>query len=74
MVRRELVMLAALHQGWEALRLGRLLFIMESVANHPTLSWPAEMMHYGAQVLSRENLEVVLDEMPECAHGESVAL
>jgi DNA processing protein len=26
-----------LHQGWEALRLGRLLFLMESVAHSPTL-------------------------------------
>lgn len=63
-----------LHQGWEALRLGRLLFILESVANNPTLAWPAEMIHYGAQVLSRENLEVVLDEMPEFPRGEPLTL
>lgn len=53
-----------LHQGWEALRLGRLLFLMESVAQDTTLSWPAEMIRYGAQVLSRANLERFLDEMP----------
>jgi DNA processing protein len=63
-----------LHQGWEALRLGRLLFLMESVAHDPTLSWPAEMIRYGAQVLSRENLELVLDEMPEFSHAEPVTL
>ena len=28
------------HQGWEALRLGRLVFIMENVAENPALSWP----------------------------------
>jgi len=59
-----------LHQGWEALRLGRLLLLMESVATNSKLSWPTEMIKYGAQVLSRDNLEVVLDEMPEVPRGE----
>ena len=63
-----------LHQGWEALRLGRLLFILESVAANPELSWPAEMIRYGAQVLSRGNLEFVLDEMPEVPRGEPASL
>lgn len=63
-----------LHQGWEALRLGRLLFILESVAANPELSWPAEMIRYGAQVLSRGNLELVLDEMPEVPRGEPASL
>jgi DNA processing protein len=53
-----------LHQGWEALRLGRALFLMESVAMDMTISWPKEMIYYGAQVLSRENLEVSLAEIP----------
>lgn len=53
-----------LHQGWEALRLGRLLFLMESVATDASLSWPKEMIHYGAQVLSRENLAAALEEIP----------
>jgi DNA processing protein len=63
-----------LHQGWEALRLGRLLFLMENVAANAKLSWAREMIRYGAQVLSRENLEVVLDEMPEFTRGEPVTL
>jgi DNA processing protein len=63
-----------LHQGWEALRLGRLLFLLENVATNPSLSWPKEMIRYGAQVLSRENLELVLDEMPEFTRGEPVTL
>ncbi len=62
------------HQGWEALRLGRLLFIMENVATKPDLSWPREMLRYGAQVLSRENLELVLEEMPEIPRGELAPL
>lgn len=53
-----------LHQGWEALRLGRLLFLMESVATNETLTWPREMIQYGAQVLSRKNLEDSLAEIP----------
>lgn len=38
----------SLHQGWEALRLGRPLFITESVVNS-SLSWPKKMMRYGAR-------------------------
>ena len=64
----------SLHQGWEALRLGRLLFLLESVVNDATLTWPAEMIRYGAQVLSRENLAVVLEEIPELTRGEPVTL
>lgn len=47
---------------------------MESVATNKALTWPAEMIRYGAQVLSRENLEVVLEEMPESARGEPITL
>lgn len=52
------------HQGWEALRLGRLLFLLESVANDSQLSWPKELIRYGAQVLSRESLAEALQEIP----------
>jgi DNA processing protein len=62
-----------LHQGWEALRLGRPLFLMESVARDPSLRWPAEMIRYGAQMLSRENLEHCLDEIPALTVGGDVA-
>jgi len=63
-----------LHQGWEALRLGRLLFLMESVVADPSLRWPAEMIGYGAQVLSRENLSLFLEGIPERTHVERIAL
>jgi DNA processing protein len=43
----------ALSQGWEALRLGRDLFLLESLVAAPGLSWPAEMLKYGAQVLGQ---------------------
>lgn len=61
-----------LHQGWEVLRLGRLLFLMESVAENESLSWPTKMIGYGAQVLSAQNLEQFLEEVPERPSGEPV--
>ena len=54
----------ALSQGWEALRLGRLLFIMDSVCSNPKLTWPAKMLGYGAQVLSDANVQEFLDALP----------
>lgn len=54
----------ALSQGWEALRLGRMLFIMQSVVENPSLSWPQKMLQYGAQVLSNDNIEQFLDALP----------
>jgi DNA processing protein len=61
------------HQGWEALRLGRLLFLLENVAEAPDLSWPAEMIAYGAQVLSRSNLEVVIENLPTFSDDLGIA-
>ena len=52
------------HQGWEALRLGRLLFLLESVAQDSNLSWPAKMIHYGAHVLTRDNLSLFVENVP----------
>jgi DNA processing protein len=54
----------ALSQGWETLRLGRLLFIMESVFNVPGLKWPEEMLQYGAQRLSDDNFDAFLSVLP----------
>jgi len=57
------------HQGWEALRLGRPLFFLQNVAGDPALSWPGEMMRYGAQILTRDNLDHALEETPGFAHA-----
>jgi DNA processing protein len=38
----------SLHQGWEALRLGRSLFISQIITKNPSLEWPKKMMQYGA--------------------------
>lgn len=42
----------SLSQGWEALRLGRLLFVMKSVVEDASLKWPRKMLDYGAYILS----------------------
>ncbi len=42
----------SLHQGWEALRLGRSLFIWRDILKNRQLAWPEEMMQYGAIELS----------------------
>lgn len=52
------------HQGWEALRLGRLVFIMKDVIENEELTWPKEMMKYGAQELTCELLPLFLFDIP----------
>lgn len=42
----------SLHQGWEALRLGRPLFIWKSVLDNTQLIWPKKLLQYGAMELS----------------------
>ena len=52
----------SLHQGWEALRLGRPLFIWRAVMNDHSLKWPKKMEKYGAMELG--DPEEVLDVLP----------
>ncbi|MFY9340950.1 MAG: DNA-processing protein DprA [Planctomycetota bacterium] len=59
-----------LHQGWEAIRLGRPLFLLESLVQRSDLTWPAEMIEYGAEILTREKLDAVLEEIPWRSFGE----
>jgi DNA processing protein len=51
-----------LSQGWEALRLNRPLFILKSVFENAELTWPEEMLKYGAQLL--QNVEQILEALP----------
>ena len=44
------------NQGWETLRLGRTLLLLEPAANDEALSWPGEMRRYGAGVLRMDDL------------------
>jgi DNA processing protein len=52
------------HQGWEALRLGRFVFIMKNIMDHKELTWPKEMERYGAQELTCELLPSLINEVP----------
>lgn len=52
-----------LSQAWEALRLGRPLFILKSVADDARLAWPREVIAYGAIVLAEP--EQLLPALPE---------
>jgi DNA processing protein len=55
----------SLSQGWEALRLGRGLFVTKALAEDPSLKWPKEMLGYGARVLSDQGIEEFFDLLPE---------
>jgi DNA processing protein len=52
----------SLSQGWEALRLGRPLFIWKSILENSTLKWPREMLNYGAIAL--EDPEATFEFLP----------
>ena len=52
----------SLHQGWEALRLGRPLFIWSPIMHNPSLNWPEKMAMYGAMEFT--DPEEVLDVLP----------
>ncbi len=52
----------SLHQGLEALRLGRQLFIWKSVMDNVSLKWPRELMKYGA--LKLDDADQVMDVLP----------
>lgn len=52
------------HQGWEALRLGRPLYLLENLVKERNLSWAEEMMKYGAQLLSQDNFEDLFYTIP----------
>lgn len=57
------------HQGWESIRLGRPVFIMQNVARNPNLSWPKQMIEYGAQELCREDMPYIFNDLPRFATG-----
>lgn len=54
----------SLHQGWEALRLGRPLFLVQRLVEDERLTWPATLVTYGAMVLSLSKLDDLLDMLP----------
>jgi DNA processing protein len=63
-----------IHQGWEAIRLGRPLFILESTANNPNLTWPQKFIQYGAEVLNKDLLDDFFNMLPEGGRGDEIFL
>jgi DNA processing protein len=61
------------HQGWEALRLGRLVFILQNIVENPQLTWPKEMLNYGAQILRREDMDTVFENIPSLTSSFDLA-
>ncbi len=57
----------SLHQGWEALRLGRPLFLLASAVQRPGLTWPDSLLQYGAQVIPDDDADAILDVLPDPA-------
>jgi len=60
------------HQGWEALRLGRQVFLLESIVKEAQLTWANEMLDYGAEVLTRDALPSFLEELPNYTTREAL--
>jgi DNA processing protein len=53
----------AVSQGWEALRLGRPVFLVESILAIKAIDWPGEMCEYGARILG-DSLDELLEFLP----------
>lgn len=62
-----------IHQGWEALRLGRSLYILESLAEAGH-KWTSDMIKYGAAVLSEDTIAEFFESLPELSRVERAAL
>jgi DNA processing protein len=60
----------SLHQGWEALRLGRSLFIWRTILENKRLNWPQKMLNYGAMVIS--NPSEMLETLPSPQRIENI--
>lgn len=61
------------HQGWEALRLGRTVYLLENLVNDSNLKWAREMIGYGAQILTRDSFKETLDDIPYLTSKNSYA-
>ena len=61
----------SLHQGWEALRLGRPLYIHSREFTKPGLKWPGEMERYGA--VRFDDPGEILESLPSPGFTSAVA-
>lgn len=55
----------SLNQAWEALRLGRPLWILASLFERPDLRFPPQLAFYGAEALTEDALPRLLAGLPE---------
>lgn len=53
-----------LHQGWEAIRLARPLFLAKSLVDDESLEFPSKFLGYGAEVLTDETLADLVRLLP----------
>ena len=58
------------YQGWEGLRLGREVVLLANLLDDPALSWACEMVDHGAQILTRDNVTEMLDNLPSFTDRE----
>ncbi len=58
------------HQARECIRLGRLVYIMQNFAQNGELTWPEEMIGYGAQVLRRKDVPDIFYDIPNFTAGD----
>lgn len=59
-------------QAWEAIRLGRPLFLLRSLVEKPGLAWPALVLEYGAEIL--DSTEQILERLPPQPEAELAEL
>lgn len=64
----------SLHQAWEAIRLGRPLFVVERMLKNTALQWPKELARYGAQSLDLSDMELLRDFLPERPREQATEL
>lgn len=53
------------HQAWEAVRLGRMVFILDNIAKDPNIKWAQKILEYGARILRRDNYSSIISELSE---------
>ncbi len=60
-------------QAWEAIRLGRPLFLMRSLAEKQGLEWPGVVMQYGARILDSSDQILSLLVSPRESHSKQMS-
>ncbi|MBU2561450.1 MAG: DNA-protecting protein DprA [Nanoarchaeota archaeon] len=53
-----------IHQGWEALRLGRPLYIIEDEKKENDLGWASDLIKYGAEIVPISQMKIILESLP----------